>query len=219
MGIKTTVKLDSAALKKFIEAKQKLIKDNIVAVLRKEAVPSLIDKIMKGFDKLSERADQLPEDPTNPSNWRQEFLDKLQKDFQENFIIQDNRLIIRVGEKKFLGYDPSGLAPPGEQDLVWLVYYIEGLAGEWGFLTPDIYDSLRGQGAFQSTWGRFGKGFLISKEQFDSEGWQTVTSFEAIKHPFSGFSPVDIFQEALDEFNLRPFIKKAIKAASENKKL
>lgn len=219
MTFKVKLDIDVASLKRTIEKTQKLIRENIVAVIRDEAVPHLIDLIMEGFDDLSDRAGQLPEDPTNPANWRTEFFNKITEDFEQNFIVTDERIIVRIGDKEFLGYESGGKAPDGQEPLVWLVYYIEGLAGEWGFITPELYDEFRGRGSYKADWGRFGQGFLISKEQFDDEGWSEVTSFDAIRHPFSGFSPVDIFTEALNEFQLKPFIREAIKAAAEGRKL
>ena len=40
-----------------------------------------------------------------------------------------------------------------------------------------------------------------------------IESHFPVKHPFSGFSPLDIFAEALNEFKIRPFIQEAINAA------
>lgn len=219
MGFKIDLKIDTPSLRKAITKTEDLIRNNVAHVVRNEALPHLIDLVMKGFDDLSDRADMLPEDPTNPANWRQEFLNKLREDLEQTFTLTDRGIIVRIGEKEFFGYDPGGRAPEGQEPLVWLVYYIEGLAGEWGFITPELYDQFRGSGSYQADWGRFGQGFLISKEQFDDEGWSEVTTFDSIKHPFSGFSPVDIFNEALNEFELRPFIQKAIKAAAQGRKL
>jgi hypothetical protein len=60
---------------------------------------------------------------------------------------------------------------------------------------------------------------MISKEDFDKEGWGSYISFEEARHPFSGYSPLDIFTEALNEFRIRPFIERAIKASKEGKRL
>lgn len=220
MGFKIDLKVDTPSLKKSIERIRFLVRSNIETVIRSEAIPHLIDLIMVGYDKLGDRADQLPEDPTNPANWRSEFFNKLHEDFQRNLIFSDRGFIVRIGDKDFLGYSGGGRNDPTDSTpLVWLVYYIEGLAGDWGFVTPDLYEDLRGAGKFRPEWGRFGAGFLISREQFENEGWSEIVSFDSIRHPFSGFRPVDIFTEALREFSFRPFIKKALKAAAEGRKL
>lgn len=218
--VKLKANIDRAQLKRIIEKKQKLLQENIAAVIRNEAIPHLIDRIMEGFDSLADRADQLPEDPTNPSNWRDEFRTKLQEDLQNTFRISGNRIQIDIGEKRFLGYAEGGENESSDSTpLVWLVYYIEGLAGDWAFIGPDLYERFRGSGTFDETWGRFGQGFMISKEQYFEEGWNNIVSYESVRHPFSGFSPVDIFNEALNEFRLRPFIQKAIDAATAGRKL
>jgi len=210
MGVKVKIKLDGAGLKKVIEKKQALIRANIKQAFLTNAIPHLIDLIMVGFDRLGERAELLPDDPTNPSNWREDFLLRLQDDVYDNIEIlsEGNKLYIRVrmGDKKFLGYDQGIEERNSSQPLLWLVYYLEGLAGEWGFVTTEMSGK---------EYGRFGQGFMISREAYEKEKWQARTgiSFNQIRHPFSEYSPVDIFREALAEFNLRPFIKQAIDAA------
>ena len=219
MGLTVDVSLDIPGLKKIIEQKRKLIWENIVTVVRTEAASALVDKIMVGYDRLAGISDQLPEDPTGLSKWREEFKRSLEEDIQRTIRPADNTLKFQIGDKEFLGYTQGEGNPRDDTPLVWMVFYIEGLAGDWGFITPELYNQLRGPGTYQATWGRFGQGFLINKTQFEEEGWGQVTSFEQIRHPFSGFSPVDIFREAIDEFKLRPFIEKAIKAAAAGRVL
>ena len=219
--VKIKAKVDEASLKKAIDDFRGLLNRNIENVILNEAIPHLISLVMVGFDSLSDRADMLPEDPTNPSNWREDFLIKLNQDIHNTFSVNQGRVTFRMGEKSFLGYDPSGKTndPNDSSPLQWLVYYIEGLAGDWGFMTPNIYEMRRGPGSWESTWGRFGKGFMISRDKFEEEGWGDFIPFEQIRHPFSGYSPLDIFAEAVREFRLRPFIEKALKAAARGSKL
>jgi hypothetical protein len=220
--VKIKLDVDEAGLKRAMEKKQKLINRNIKTVLQRLALPDLIDRIMIGFDRLADRADQLPEDPTNPSNWRAEFRSKLEEDLSNTFIVTGNRITVKIGEKDFLGYDPSGSTDPTDPSpLQWMVYYIEGLAGDWAFISPDIYDRFRGSGSFEQlrNRGRFGEGFLISREDFEAEGWDEIIPFDQVRHPFSGFSPLDIFTEALNEWKIRPFIQKAVDAAVQGRKL
>ena len=192
---------------------------NIQAVLKKEALPSLIDAIMEGYDRLIERANTLPEDPTNPANWREDFRLKLMEELNQNFFVQGNRVIIKLGEKEFLGYDASGKIDSQDTEPIhWLVYYIEGLAGDWAFIGPETYEAYRGAGTFKD-WGRFKNGFMISREEYFLEGWDNVIPYSQVRHPFSEFSPVDIFEEALREWKLAPFLKKAVRAAVKGEKL
>ena len=104
MGFKANLNLDTASLRKIIKKKQDLIHNNIISVIRTEAVPHLIDLIMDGYDDLSDRMAGLPEDPTSPAHWRSEFKAKLEEDLERNLIITNDGIIIRLGDKEFLGY-------------------------------------------------------------------------------------------------------------------
>ncbi len=217
--IKLNAKIDRASLQKVFDKKLKLLRDNIRAVVKNEAMPFLIDLIMKGYDDLSDKAEMGPDDPTNPANWRNEFLAKLRQDLVENLIFAGDRILIKIGNKEFLGYDASGLIDPDDaRPLHWLVYYIEGLAGDWAFITPEVYQQITGQ-PYQPGWGRFGEGFMIERGEYSSQGWDRIVPFPEVRHPFSGFSPTDIFEEALNEFKIRPFIQKAITATTRGDKL
>lgn len=219
MGFKVKLNLDHTKLRKIIRDKQDLIIHNIQEIVVNEAIPHLIDLIMRGYDDLSAMMTTLPEDPTNPANWREEFKAKLHQDLEQNLIVTDKGLIIHLGDKKFLGYASGGESDPNDDTpLVWLVYYIEGLVGDWAYISPEVYEQRRGHPPDPS-WGRFGEGFMLSKSQFEAEGWDEFVPFEEVRHPFSGYSPLDIFTEALNEFQMKTFIAKAIKLSKEGKRL
>jgi hypothetical protein len=221
MGFKTKLTFDNTKLKNIIKGKQDLVNHNINAVVKNEAVPHLIDLIMDGYDRLSDRMSSMPDDPTNPANWRETFKTKLHQDLERNLIVTERGLIIRLGEKDYLGYTPSGELPESNnspEPLLWMVYYLEGLIGEWAFITPEIYERFRGI-PMDPSFGRFGDGFMLPRHKFEQEGWERVVSFDAVRHPFSSMSPLDIFTEALNEFKMKPFIEKAIKAAKEGRRL
>ena len=219
-GVKLKINIDIGKLKSIFEKKQKLIQKNIVAVLKKEAIPFLIERIMIGFDSLADRANMLPEDPTNPSNWRTEFLIQLEEDLARTFVVAGNRITIRLGDKDFLGYNPSGTIDPDDTEpLHWMVFFIEGLIGDWAFISPENYSRLARGSTYKPGWGRFDQGFMISRQNYEEQGWNRIIPFAQVRHPFSGFSPLDIFAEALREFRLRPFIQKAIDAAIKGKQL
>lgn len=218
-GFKIKANADLPKLKMLIQKKQELIQHNVSAVLKSEAVPFLIDRIMVGYDGLSDRADILPEDPTNPSRWRTQFLAKLHTELEQTFIVSGNRISVRLGEKDFLGYDSSGEIDPNDTEpLHWLVFFIEGLIGDWAFISPENYTRITRR-PYETGWGRFEGGFMVSKQDYQEQGWDKVIPFSEVRHPFSGYSPVDIFAEALREFNLRPFVQKAINAAIQGRRL
>jgi len=87
MVFKASVNIDTSGLRKIIKNRQDLIKHNIVVVVRTEAMPHLIDRIMDGYDRLSDRMNSLPDDPTNPALWRTEFKNKLLEDLERNLIV------------------------------------------------------------------------------------------------------------------------------------
>ncbi|KKL87622.1 hypothetical protein LCGC14_1932860 [marine sediment metagenome] len=233
-GIKVKLALSkeqAALVEKIVAAKLKLVGDNIAAVVRKEAIPHLIDLIMKHYDKLGERMEGLPhDDPTNPIHWRGTFKDKLEEEAEQTFIFDRTSGIIKLnlGEKSFLGY---GGNPDTDSNtpLVWMVYYLEGLAGSWGWITRDVWEQVFPDGNWDTTWGRFksAPGFMISGGDFFARKtkndkpnlFRQKVTWSEVRHPFSAFSPLDIFAEALNEFNIRPFVDKAIKAAMSGRKL
>lgn len=224
MPAKIKLKIDHSSLNDVVGKLQSLVENNIRSIVRNEAIPFLIDRIMVGFDSLSERADLLPEDPTNPGNWREVFELALRQDLERTFMVTGDVITVRLGDKEFLGYDPSGETndPTDATPLKWMVYYLEGLAGDWAYISPETYEQINGGGSFNPNWGRFGEGgggFMVSKKEYEEAGWDLVVPFSTVRHPFSGYSPLDIFTEALREFRFRPFIQRAIAAAAKGKKL
>lgn len=236
-GMKVKLKLSKeqkALAEKIVQDRLKLISDNIESEMKNTAVPHLIDLVMKNYDKLGERMERLgPEDPTNPALWRDVFKAKLEKDALDTFFYDRNTGIIKVnlGEKTYLGYGDE----PSHNDnspMVWMVYYLEGLAGNWAWITKDIYEKAYPTSVWDSQWGRFkdAPGFMLSAGEFFARTkmtkhgpvnvpWRKVASWSEVKHPFSAFSPIDIFAEAMNEFDIRPFVEKALKAALAGKKL
>ncbi len=230
-----TVKLElskeqGAQVERILKAKLKLLEDNIEAIVKKEVIPHLIDLVMDNYDKLSERMDMLSaDDPTNPANWRGVFKAKLEQEATDTFIFDRASGIIKVnlGEKSFLGY--SGEDTDSDTPLVWMVYYIEGLTGSYAWITKDMWQEVFPDGQWDEAWGRFknAPGFMMSGGDFFKRTnragkpnlFRDKLKWTEIRHPFSAFSPLDIFTEALNELNIRPFISKAVKAALAGKKL
>lgn len=217
--VRAKVSLDRAKLNRLYDQKKRLIRKNILSVLKKEALPNLVSLIMIGYDALSERMEMLPDDPTNPELWREEFKLLLERELEDTVFIDNDSIRIRMGDKDVLGYTEGELiGPEDDTPLHWLVYYLEGLAGDWAFLTPENYEIITGH-AYNPEWGRFNQGFMISREEYIDKGWDNVIPFSQLRHPFSGYSPLDIFKVALDEFTLRPYIEKAVVAAAKGQKL
>ena len=154
-GFKIKANIDVSKLKSTIEKKQKLIQKNIVTVLKRDAIPLLISRVMVGYDRLSDVADQSPEDPTNPANWRAEFLSALEEDLTRTFVVAGDRISIRLGDKQFLGYSGGNTIDPNDTEpLHWMVFFIEGLIDDWAFISPEKFTQITGQ-PYKPGWGRF----------------------------------------------------------------
>jgi len=194
--INLNAKIKKDILNKIIERKLKLIRENIRDVMRNKALPQLVDLIMRGYDELSDRGNMGPDDPTNPANWRAEFLAKLREDLEDNLVVTANRITAKLGDRDFLGYDAGGTIDPDDTEpLHWMVFYLEGLIGDWAFVTREDYTRITG-GKYDPKWGRFKQGFMISKEEYQSQGWDRVIPFDQVRHPFFlGLVPLIYFQK------------------------
>jgi hypothetical protein len=211
---------------KIVQAKLRLVEHNIAAILKSEAIPHLIDLIMVRYDELGEKMESMAdEDPTNPAIWRGTFKDKLEEEAEQTFIFDRSSGVIRLnlGEKAYLGYSESP-DTDSNQPLVWMVYYLEGLKTSWAWITRETWEEIYPEGKWDPSWGRFkneGSGFMLSGRKFHRAGndWMDELVWSEVRHPFSTWSPDDIFQKAMDEFLIRPFIQKAVDAAMAGKKL
>lgn len=218
------VEINAGQFKGILDHFSNLLRHNIIKTIKNEAVPDLIGRIMDGYQDLAARAEKLPDDPTGPAYWADVFEAALHQDLEDTFSVVGNKIIFRLGNKEFLGYEPDGgqKDPHDAAPLTWMVYYLEGLLGDWAYISPDTYQKLKPGADFDPSWGRFGQmggGFMVSKEDYEKSGWHNVIPFEQVRHPFSGYAPVDIFAEALNEWNFHPFIKKAIRATAQGRKL
>ena len=93
MPYKIKMKIDKAGLARIIDRKKRLLHKNINSVVRQEVIPHLITLVMVGYDGLSERMDMLPEDPTNPANWREEFREQLATDLSDTYRVEGDKII------------------------------------------------------------------------------------------------------------------------------
>jgi len=210
---------------RLVQAKLKLVEHNISAIMQSEAIPHLIDLIMVRYDELGEKMESMSEeDPTNPAIWRGTFKDKLEEEAQQTFIFDKSSGTIRLnlGEKSYLGYTENP-DTDSNQPMVWMVYYLEGLKTSWAWITKDTWEEIYPDGKWDPEWGRFknAPGFMLSGRKFHRAGndWMDELVWSEVRHPFSTWSPDDIFQKAMDEFLIRPFIQKAVDAAMAGKKL
>jgi hypothetical protein len=179
---------------------QRVFIRNLREVVKREIGPKLVAKIMEKFDEFVSNFSSIygksEEDPTFPGNWRTELENKLLTEIEENVRIDGNNITLRLGDKSFLGYDID--APRSDEPIIWLVYYLEGLAGEYAFIDEQVFKDKKGEYIDLSRYGRFGRGFLIHKDEFFSEGWNEYVSFEEARFPST--VPDDFFSTAAAAF-------------------
>lgn len=219
MKVKVNFTLDQASQKKLSNLlDKKLLSKNISYVMREIIGRKYIEEIMIEFDEFSLYFEE--EDPASPEHWRSDFQESLLRDLHNFSEGTTNKISISLGDKAFFGYDEGNLDPRDNTPLVWFVFYFEGLAGEYAFISESLFFEKKGLRADLSKYGRFGKGFMLSKDDYEIEGWDQLTPFDQVKFPFSGSRPADIFREAWNKVELNQAdFKKAVIATLEGKTL
>jgi len=205
------------------EVSQKLVdefKKSFIAIYREKAVPAIKDLFMAAYDALaateeSEMGGRIRgKDPTSLKNLRSLFEEQVVEELNRNISFSDDNLEISLLSEELLGYgSPSGKGAPTSVDV--LNFYIEGITGEWAFLTPEHYEA-RGR-ASSKPLGRLGEGFLISQKSYKEERWEEVTKipFGDVRHAISNQPPYEGFDEAAKLINLTPYIEEAIQKAAQ----
>jgi len=222
-GFRLRLKLDKPKLQSLIIKKKRLIQRNIRTIVQKEVVPHVIDMIMEGYDNLAQLAEQGAgkDDPSRPSEWREIFRAHLFDSAEKSFKSRQNTLTLGIGDRAFLGDLGTFVDEEDAEPLHWMVFFLEGLVGEFALITPKTFEKLKPNKKFDDSWGRFESEpvFMIQREAYFAQGFNEIIPWEQVRHPFSGIRPPDIFATALAKLNMRPFIKKAIKAAVEGREL
>ena len=219
MKVKVNFNLDQPSLKKLSNLLNKeLLSKNVSYILREIIGRKYIEAIIEEFDEFSLYFDS--EDPAAPEHWRDEFHESLLRDLHNFLEETTDKISISLGDKEFFGYNEGNLDPRDDTPLMWFVYYLEGIVGEYAFIDENTYYEKKGPNADLGKYGRFGRGFMISQEDYMSEGWDQFRSFEEAKFPFSGAKPKDFFMEAWDKVDLNPKdFKKAVIATIEGRTL
>jgi len=212
--------IEAAVKRKINSGLARKLRKNILEVFRTRAKADILQAFIRVYDELAaqEKGEYGPlvvgKDPSALENFRHLFVQQIDREL-DGIRIDGNSLIIEVGNKDLWGVgrskEPnSGDAPQGDpQSVDFLGYYIEGFIGEFGFLTMDHY-RLRRKKA--KNIGRFGKGFLISKEAYEKEHWERITKikFADIRHPISGQAPFKGFDLLASSFDFNPYIQEAV---------
>lgn len=202
--------------RKLSKALKRELAKNIVQEIKVSAAPVLKERLLKAYDVLAEQEKGefgpaiAGKDPSALENFRDVFAAQIDKELSQ-IRVEGDSIVIEVGNKDAWGLGRTE-APTGPlQTVDFLGFYIEGVAGEFGFISIDQYSEFRGR--VPNSLGRFGGGFLITREKYVKEKWDRGTglSFEDIKHPISGQRPYRGFNQALESFDFSPYISKAVK--------
>ena len=124
-------------------------------------------------------------DPTAPEHFRGRFESMLYESVKESIVITGNTVKVSIGDKNEMGY--NGVT---EDPMSTIVFIIEGILGDYAFLTKDII-----QTRFKSHpyLGRYSGGYLVSKSYFYSKGWNNIVNWSDVRWGFSNKPPIDIF--------------------------
>lgn len=190
-------------------------------LVKTEMVPAIKKELLAAYDELaslSEAAAPIAkEDPENLRLWRHLFEAQIDKELA-TASFRDGEIFISVLDKEKLGYGLSDRE--GDPETVdWLVFYIEGMAGEFAFITRETYEKMRGEKKALnfSKYGRLGKGFLMTKERWISERWEVRTKlkFSDVRHQLSGWRPYNGFETALSRIDMETFINKTLEITTK----
>lgn len=196
-------------------------KENLEQVVREQLVPKLKSEFMRAYDALmnEESKQEAPairgDDPASLSAFRGIFEQQIDADLGK-IVYSDTGIEINVGLKAALGFSHSRAerasdTPRDESPTTvdFLGYYVEGMIGEYAFITPAQYEMRRGH---KGPLGRFGKGFLMSKRQYARERWAEVTglSFAEVRHPISGQRPYKGFDYIAEKIDVGEYVTLAL---------
>lgn len=198
------------------------LKRNILSVFKERAAPAFRDALVSEYDKLTaqERSQFGPlvsgKDPSELGRFRGLFINQIEEELQK-MRFEGDELVISVGDKRKWGFGRSGPPrSPSARTVDFLVYYIEGITGEFGFITEEHMRLMNPLSTKRL--GRFGEGFLISRQNYKEEGWleRTGITFEEIKHPISGQPPFRGFERAAQGFDFGPYVNEAVEQTFRN---
>lgn len=172
----------------------------------------VIDTFMAEFEKLAERSPR--DDPTNLRNHMDELRGHLEQTWDESIgFDEDGNLDIGIGKDEYLGFKEDKARLKHSPDpMLWVVYLIRGIAGQYAFVNPTTYLKKKGKPMPAQYHG----GFLISKWSWELEGWDRVVGpFEQYEHPASGAPPYPFFKNVIRNVDMQSLIDEAIKGIED----
>lgn len=180
---------------------KKLLVKNVINAVKTDISQVLIKKVMNQFQvELIGKVDLS--DPAAPEHFENDFLKILTETVNSSMVVTQDSVSFSLRDNSKLGYD-GDISRPVDT----MVFLMEGILGEYAFLTPKMYGKhmhKRGKPV-----GRWGKGALMMKERFFEDGWDKTLSWSEVRWGFSNTGPINIFE--IDDSIVGDIIDETIK--------
>jgi len=184
---------------------KRLLLKNLYFSIQNKVGPEVIRRIMDKF-QVGLIGKVTIKDPAAPEHFKDEFFSMLKGQLEESLVITPDGISFSLGDRDKLGYDGNVKTP-----LQTMVFILEGVLGEYAFISPDFYKTYKSGKNIK--FGRWSGGFLISKEAFFKEGWDKRISWNEARWGFSNTGPINIFD--IDQSFIAEIIDTTIKSTIE----
>jgi hypothetical protein len=191
----------------------------------------IVENLMEAYDRIAKSFD-TESDPAFPawSEARDVFEDSIVNSLIESSKFVNGVMKFSTGDMIELGYNLDGGGRTKRLEtknvkpsspLYWLIFYLEGIAGEYYFITEEFFERLVRYGrkppesmAKFKSWGWYGKGFLIPANEYRARGFDQLPGSTHTLHPFSNTSPNELFEFALDGIDMKHYFGLAMERAT-----
>lgn len=198
--------------KEFIET----FTSTLIDVFRVEGVPLIKTKLLRAYDQLADEeegqmgARVKGKDPLSLKRVRHLFERQITEELKTSISVVNGELIIQIMDKAKLGFGSEGSAEGAPDTVDFLAVYLEGIIGEFAFITPQQYKN-RGRRSSKPL-GRLGGGFLMPRDRYESELWAEVTgaAFDEVRHSISGQGPFRGFDIAIKDLDFSSIISNVV---------
>ena len=184
---------------------KRLLIKNLVTDVRTKIGPMLIERVMDKF-QVGLMGKVIQKDPSAPEHFKDEFISMLNESFESSVVVTPEGINFSLGDRGRLGYDGSIDSP-----LQTMVFIMEGILGEYAFISPDVYSLVKSGSNVK--FGRWSGGFLITKEAFFKEHWDRRVSWGKARWGFSNTGPINVF--LIDQSFISEIIDSSIKKTIE----